>query len=69
LFLKKHFPILDALSGGDHNLGPYASRELSGAEMPVCSRAAGVNSSLDRLQQQQNAYGLGLCGDMAEKQG
>jgi hypothetical protein len=27
-----------------------------------------VNSSLDRLQQQQGAYGLGLRADMAEKQ-
>jgi hypothetical protein len=34
----------------------------------VSNRAAAVNSSLDRLQQQQSASGLGLRGDMVAKQ-
>jgi eukaryotic-like serine/threonine-protein kinase len=34
----------------------------------LSSRAAAVNSSLDRLQQQQSAAGYGLRGDMAAKQ-
>jgi eukaryotic-like serine/threonine-protein kinase len=34
----------------------------------VSNRAAAVNSSLDRLQQQQSAAGYGLRGDMAAKQ-
>jgi hypothetical protein len=34
----------------------------------LSNRAAAVNSSLDRLQQQQSASGLGLRGDMAAKQ-
>jgi hypothetical protein len=34
----------------------------------LSNRAASVNSSLDRLQQQQSASGLGLRGDMAAKQ-
>jgi predicted nucleic acid-binding Zn-ribbon protein len=34
----------------------------------LSNRAAAVNSSLDRLQQQQSASGFGLRGDMAAKQ-
>jgi hypothetical protein len=34
----------------------------------ISTRAAAVNSSLDRLQQQQAASGYGLRGDMAAKQ-
>jgi hypothetical protein len=34
----------------------------------LSSRAAAVNSSLDRLQQQQSIAGYGLRGDMAAKQ-
>jgi len=34
----------------------------------LSSRAAAVNSSLDRLQQQQAAAGYGLRGDMVAKQ-
>jgi hypothetical protein len=34
----------------------------------LSSRAAAVNASLDRLQQQQNAAGYGLRGDIAAKQ-
>jgi hypothetical protein len=34
----------------------------------LSSRAAAVNSSLDRLQQQQSSAGYGLRGDMAAKQ-
>jgi hypothetical protein len=34
----------------------------------VSNRAAAVNGSLDRLQQQQSAAGYGLRGDMAAKQ-
>ena len=34
----------------------------------LSSRAAAVNSSLDRLQQQQSAAGYGLRGDMVAKQ-
>lgn len=34
----------------------------------LSNRAASVNSSLDRLQQQQSASGFGLRGDMVEKQ-
>ena len=34
----------------------------------ISNRAAAVNSSLERLQQQQAASGYGLRGDMVEKQ-
>jgi hypothetical protein len=34
----------------------------------VSNRAAAVNSSLERLQQQQSAAGYGLRGDMAARQ-
>jgi hypothetical protein len=34
----------------------------------LSNRAAAVNNSLDRLQQQQSAAGYGLRGDMAAKQ-
>ena len=35
----------------------------------LSNRAAAVNSSLDRLQQQQNSAGYGLRGDIVAKQG
>jgi eukaryotic-like serine/threonine-protein kinase len=35
----------------------------------LANRAAAVNSSLDRLQQQQNSAGYGLRGDIVAKQG
>ena len=34
----------------------------------LSNRAAAVNSSLDRLQQEQGASGYGLRGDMVERQ-
>jgi hypothetical protein len=42
--------------------------ELEKTVDQLSNRAAAVNSSLDRLQQQQAASGYGLRGDMVEKQ-
>jgi hypothetical protein len=42
--------------------------ELENEVDQLSNRAAAVNSSLDRLQQQQSASGLGLRGDMVAKQ-
>ena len=42
--------------------------ELEKTVDQLSNRAAAINSSLDRLQQQQAASGYGLRGDMAEKQ-
>jgi hypothetical protein len=51
--------------------GPADSAQLDELEKTVdqiSNRAAAVNSSLERLQQQQAASGYGLRGDMVEKQ-
>ena len=42
--------------------------ELEKSVDQLSNRAAAVNSSLDRLQQQQAASGYGLRGDMVERQ-
>ncbi|HXM21984.1 MAG TPA: protein kinase [Terriglobales bacterium] len=55
------------------NPGETASNSINRDEVEhqidqLSSRAAAVNSSLDRLQQQQSIAGYGLRGDMAAKQ-
>jgi len=47
---------------------PADPDELEHEVDQLSSRAAAVNASLDRLQQQQNAAGYGLRGDIAAKQ-
>jgi hypothetical protein len=42
--------------------------ELENEVDQLSNRAAAVNSGLDRLQQQQNAAGYGLRGDMVARQ-
>ncbi len=59
--------------GGDDSAasGSGDSAQLDEMEKTVdqlSNRAAAVNSSLDRLQQQQSAAGYGLRGDMAARQ-
>lgn len=50
------------------NAPPADLDELEHEVDQLSSRAATVNASLDRLQQQQNAAGYGLRGDMAARQ-
>jgi serine/threonine protein kinase len=56
-----------ASPGGTAN-NPIDKDELEHQIDQLSSRAAAVNSSLDRLQQQQSNAGYGLRGDMAAKQ-
>jgi serine/threonine-protein kinase len=55
-------------SPGETGNGPINRDELEHEIDQLSSRAAAVNSSLDRLQQQQGNAGYGLRGDMAAKQ-
>jgi len=64
-------PAQNAEAGG--NPGETANNSINRDEVEhqidqLSSRAAAVNSSLDRLQQQQSMAGYGLRGDMAAKQ-
>jgi eukaryotic-like serine/threonine-protein kinase len=62
-------PRIDA--GPTPQAAPADSAQLDELELAVdqlSSRAEAVNNSLDRLQQQQNAAGFGLRGDMAARQ-
>lgn len=61
-------------SQGDSETAPPAASdsanfdELENEVDQLSNRAAAVNSSLDRLQQEQSAAGFGLRGDMVAKQ-
>ena len=62
-------PRIDA--GPTSQAAPADSAQLDELELAVdqlSTRAEAVNNSLDRLQQQQNAAGFGLRGDMAARQ-
>ena len=66
-------PNADSGASAGANAGDTASNAIDRDEVEhqidqLSSRAAAVNSSLDRLQQQQSAAGYGLRGDMAAKQ-
>jgi predicted nucleic acid-binding Zn-ribbon protein len=58
-------------SGAPAQAGAANTAQLDELEHEVdqlSNRAAAVNSSLDRLQQEQGASGYGLRGDMVERQ-
>jgi len=66
-------PNADSGASAGANAGDTASNAIDRDEVEhqidqLSSRAAAVNSSLDRLQQQQSMAGYGLRGDMAAKQ-
>jgi hypothetical protein len=71
---EKRAPTQNSVPAPNNAQAEAAARaeELNAVEHDVdqlTGRAAGINSSIDRLRQQQGAYGLGLRGDMAERQG
>ena len=61
-------PRIDAGSASQAAPDSAQLDELERAADQLSSRAGAVNNSLDRLQQQQNAAGFGLRGDMAARQ-
>jgi hypothetical protein len=54
--------------GGSADSAPKELEELQDEIDHLAARAASVNSSVDRLKQQQAASGFGLRGDIAERQ-